>query len=186
MALLPGADLLLHRLPEAPEEAPGSDLDDAIIGGKALLKACPEQSFDWARIYLLLAKLYCEHAAAACTTIAKYAALTEAQHYLACALLVFRADASPKSFREATQLGQEIGKALDALIISGCEALLKRCLPRSLDWARAHVLLMSIHTYAHSSIFCSTRSALWGGIVPQIGARMDVRPLMSCTGRSRV
>ncbi len=138
---LQSADLLLHRMPEAPDDAPTRDLDDAIIGGKALLKKCTEQSFDWARIQLLLAKLYRERAAASRLLLAKYTAFTEAQHCIECALLVFTASAAPQSFQEATQLGREIGEILEITLITGSLALLKRCPPQSLDWARIHVLL---------------------------------------------
>jgi transcriptional regulator with XRE-family HTH domain len=139
------ADLLLHRMPEVHEGAPVQDLDDAIIGGKALLKECEEQSFDWARIQLLLAKLYREHANASHTTVAKYAALTEAQHCIECSLRVFTVSTAPRSFQEAMQLGQEIGEVLDASIIVGSKALLKRCPPQSLDWARIQLLLAKFY-----------------------------------------
>lgn len=137
---LPSTDLLLHRMPEAREETSIHDLDDAIIGGKALLKVCVEQSFDWARIQLLLATLYRERAATSPMIIAKYTALMEARQCITCALLVFTEDLAPKSFEEAMQLGQNISTALDVSIITGSIALLKRCPPQSLDWARVQLL----------------------------------------------
>jgi transcriptional regulator with XRE-family HTH domain len=138
-------DLLLHRMPEIYEGAPAQDLDDAIIVGKALLKKCEELSFDWARMQLLLAKLYREHATVSHTTVAKYTALTEAQRCIECSLRVFTVSTAPRSFQEAMQLGQEIGEVLDASIIAGSEALLKRCPPQSLDWARIQLLLAKFY-----------------------------------------
>ena len=137
---LQSIDLLLHRLPEAHEETPIHDLDEAIIGGKALLKGCNERSFDWARVQLLLAKLYHEQAAMLQTIAAKHTALTHAQLYIERCLLVFTEDATPRSFQEATLLGREIADLLDATIIAGCQAFLKRCPPRSIDWARIQLL----------------------------------------------
>lgn len=137
---LPGADLLLHRMPEVREEASTRDLDDAIIGGKALLKECGEQSFDWARIQLLLAKLYRERAATSPLIVIRYTALVDARQCIACALLVFTEDTAPKSVEEAMQLDQEIAAALNVSVITGSMALLKRCLPQSLDWARVQLL----------------------------------------------
>jgi hypothetical protein len=142
---LQSADLFLHRMPETHEKAPARDLDEAIIGGKALLKECTEKSFDWARIQLLLAKLYHERAVASPITAAKHAALIEAQQCIECSLRVFTADRAPQSFQEATHLGLEIAVLLDASIIIGSCALLKRCSPQSLDWARIQLLLAKFH-----------------------------------------
>jgi transcriptional regulator with XRE-family HTH domain len=142
---LQSADLLLYRMPETHAEVPTYDLDEAIIGGKALLKGCADRSFDWARIHLLLAKLYRERAATAHTAIAKHTALTEAQQCIEYALLVFNANTTPQSFQEATQLGREIDDVLEASIIAGCFALLKRCTPQSLDWARIQLQLAKFY-----------------------------------------
>jgi transcriptional regulator with XRE-family HTH domain len=142
---LQSIDLLLHRMPEASEETLTHDLDDAIIGGRALLKRCREKSFDWARVQLLLAKLYCELATTSQTTSAKHTALIQAQRCIESSLLVFTADTAPQSFPEATRLRQEIRAVLDASILTGCTAFLKRCSPQSLDWARIHVLLAKFH-----------------------------------------
>jgi transcriptional regulator with XRE-family HTH domain len=142
---LQSADLLLHRMPETHTEVPTYDLDEAIIGGKALLKGCVAQSFDWARIQLLLAKLYRERAVASHTAVAKHAALTEAQQCIECALLVFTASRTPQSFQEAMQLGREIGDVLEVSIVDGSIALLKRCPPQSLDWARIQLLLAKFY-----------------------------------------
>jgi transcriptional regulator with XRE-family HTH domain len=137
---LHSSDLLLHRMPDAHEGTPIHDLDEAIIGGKALLKGCEEQSFDWARLQLLLAKLYHEQATVLQTIAAKYTALTQAQHSVERCFLVFTEDATPRSFQEATHLGCEIADLLDATIIAGCQAFLKRCSPQSIDWARIQLL----------------------------------------------
>ncbi len=142
---LQSADLLLRRMPEAYGQAPTHDLDEAIIGGKALLNECAEQSFDWARLQMLLARLYHERAAASHTMVAKYTALIEAQHCIECALLVFTVDTTPLSFQEATQLGREIGDALEISVITGSQALLKRCPPQSLDWARIQLVLAKFY-----------------------------------------
>lgn len=139
------ADLLLHHMPETHAEAPIYDLDEAIIGGKALLKKCAEQPFDRARIQLLLAKLYSERAASALTTAQKHAALTEAQQCIESALRVFTTKTAPKSFQEATQLGHAIGEALDDSIVDCCAALMKRCPPQSLDRARIQLMLARFH-----------------------------------------
>jgi hypothetical protein len=95
---------------------------------------------------LLLAKLYYEWAATSHTTVAKHAALIEAQHCIECSLFVFTANMTPQSFQEATQLGQDIAGILDASIITGSMALLKRCSPQSLDWARIQVLLAKFYS----------------------------------------
>ncbi len=146
------ADLLLHRLPEAHAHAPVQDLDEAIIGGWALLNTCMEKSFDWARMQLLLTKLYCERAAAAYTTVARHAALAEAQSCLKGALLVFTLEKTPQSFREVTQLRREIGDILEASLVHGSKALLKRCSSQSLDWARIQVLLAKFY-YERATAF---------------------------------
>ncbi len=138
---LQNADLLLHRMPEVQKEASAHDLDEAIMCGKALLYVCREKSFDWARMQLLLAKLYQERAAASQTTVAKHTALIDAQHCIECSFLVFTVNTTPQSFQEAMQIGREIDAVLDASIIAGSIALLKRCLPQSLDWARVQLLL---------------------------------------------
>jgi transcriptional regulator with XRE-family HTH domain len=139
------ADLLLHCMPETHAEASAYDLDAAIVGGKALLKGCEEHSFDWARIHLLLAKLYRERVATSHTTMEKYTALTEAQHCIECALLVFKEDTARQSFQEAIQLGQEIDNILETHIIAGSLALLMRCSPQSLDWARLQLQLAKFY-----------------------------------------
>ena len=135
------ADLLLHRMPEMSEKAPMDDLDAAILGGKVLLKTCTEQSFDWARLQLLLARLYCERAETVCSTpAAKHTALMEAHHCITYALQVFTPHTARKSFEEATQLGREIDTLLYASIITSCHSFLQRCPPQSLDRARFHML----------------------------------------------
>lgn len=139
------ADLLLHRLPETHAHAPAQDLDEAIIGAWALLNVCVEKSFDWARMQLLLTKLYCERAAAAYTTVARHAALAEAQSCLKGALLVFTVNTAPQSFQEATRLRQEIGDILEASLVPGSKALLKRYPSQSLDWARIQMLLAKFY-----------------------------------------
>ncbi|GER89784.1 hypothetical protein KDW_39460 [Dictyobacter vulcani] len=134
-------DLLLHRMPEMHEKVPMDDLDAAILGGKILLKTCTEQSFDWARLQLLLARLYCERADTLCsTTAAKHTALIEAHQCIERALQVFTAHTARKSFEEATQLGREIDKLLYASIIESCLSFIQRCPPQSLDCARFHML----------------------------------------------
>lgn len=138
------ADLLLHRLPER-EHTPASNLDHAIVGGQALLRTCAPQSFDWARIHLLLARLYCERAAATPATAAKYSALVEAQSCIECALRVFTASTAPRSFQEATQVSREIHAVLEAPVLAGSLAFLKRCPPRSLDWARVQLLRATLY-----------------------------------------
>jgi transcriptional regulator with XRE-family HTH domain len=148
------ADLLLHRLPETYGETPAHDLDEAIIGGKALLSRCVEQSFDWARLHLLLAKLYRERAATSHMMVAKYTALIDAQQCIECALRVFTANTAPLSFQEATRLGREIDDVLETSITTGSAALMKRCPPQSPDWARIQMLL--------AKFYCE-RAAVLGG-----------------------
>lgn len=137
---LPIADLILHRLPDEQGEPPAPGLEEAIIGAQALLHACTERSFDWARLQVVLAQLHVERAAASQLMHVKYAALTQAQFCIACALPIFTACKTPRSFEEATQLGQSIESLLEALVIPGGQALLKRCESGSLDWARVQIL----------------------------------------------
>jgi transcriptional regulator with XRE-family HTH domain len=132
---LQSVDLLLHRMPESDAETLVYDLDAAIIGGSVVLKVCAKESSEWVLMHLMLAKLYCERAAAAQTVAMKDASLIKAQHCLKYARLVFTANTAPEHFQEAIQLSQEIDEILDASIITGCLALLKRCDPQSLGWA---------------------------------------------------
>jgi hypothetical protein len=138
-------------MPEGHGEALANDLEEAIIGGQALLKACKEKSFDWARIQLLLAKLYQEFAAASYTTIAKHTALVEAHQCIESSLLVFNVAKTPQSFQQATQLGREIDAVLDASVITGSIALSKRCSPQSLDWARIQLHLAKLY-HEHADV----------------------------------
>lgn len=139
------ADLLLHHMPETHAEAPTYDLDEAIIGAKALLKKCTTQPFDRARIQLLLAKLFSERATSALMAAQKHSALTEAQQCIQDALCVFTPKTAPKSYQEATKLDREIGKALESSIVDCCAALMKRCPPQSLDRARIQLMLARFH-----------------------------------------
>jgi transcriptional regulator with XRE-family HTH domain len=134
------SDLVQHRMPEAQGELPAHDLEEAVIGARALLSECVERSFDWARLQLLLARLHVQRAAASQVMSVRYNALSEARICLACALPVFTANKTPRSFAEATQLAQNIADLLESLIIPGSLALLQRCAPGSLDWARIQVL----------------------------------------------
>lgn len=105
---VPSADLLLRRLPESLEGMPVHDLDEAIIGARALLGACAEQSLERARLQLLQAKLHRDRAATSSLTGVKYAALTEAQACIERALPIFDAHKASRSLGEAEQPGQEM------------------------------------------------------------------------------
>lgn len=142
---LQSVDLLLHRMPETHGGTPASGLDDAIIAGKALLHQCKEQLLDWARIQLVLAKLYYERATMAQVNAAKYSALHEAKQCVERSLRIFNAETAPQSFQEATHLSHAITELMEASIILCSRALLQRYVPQSLDWARIHLQLAKFH-----------------------------------------
>jgi transcriptional regulator with XRE-family HTH domain len=138
---LSSADLHQHRMPETHREVPARDLEEAIIGAKALLALRTEPSLELALLHVRLAKLLYERAVTSSLIAVQYAALTEASDTVGHALRVLAEQTTSPGYQEATRLDQDINELLKALIVAGCQAFVKRYPPQSLEWARVQVLL---------------------------------------------